>query len=205
MTRERKRKTGYISKNARPDLKNRFYELDDLVYLHIHDHGWIKEIGGPGPYAGNVTVMNAINLLESGYIVEIKDKSMLLKLYNSVRYYNDVFCKANPEVKRAAKALIILEGDVDFHINKISYDTKNANPFRDEGKRAFLKRTIDISAPDITKSIDKYRNSIKSGKKDVAVEEDESTIFEEMYDGILETVYDDPRFDYDGCGKMDFD
>ena len=112
-------------------LKERFYNLDDRLLVKVDHAGYVHELKSDTPFNGIVTVKDVINMTDRTILVIPKNKEDIVKLRNSIIFYNEYFCKEHPDYTRAPIAHEIFE---KMYLEESGYEyrlVQSFNPFID--------------------------------------------------------------------------
>lgn len=111
-------------------LANRFYNLDDIVFVRIDYIGYLIELKENAPFIGNMKVRDVINVMNRTINVVFNDDD-LIKMRNAVVFYNEYFCKSEDgksfKAKPAYIAADILDKKYELLLNKNNVETKKKN------------------------------------------------------------------------------
>lgn len=147
-------------------LSNRFDDLQEFVHVHIMHPGFIEDLNTYGPYKANVEIGVVINLLNKGVYLEFDNHNDLIKMRNTLIYYNDYLCKEYPELRRATTAQKEIEMSVNYAEGTRDVDVKYKNPFTDPEIPELAKSPMDsISVSDTDAALRRYRESRKNDIK----------------------------------------
>ena len=93
------------------EISNRFTDLNTVIPVEVLFNGYMKELKAMCPFKGMATVKVIVNILNRGISVIMGD-SNLIKLRNSIIYYNEYFCPSKENIdgyRPALTAFTILE------------------------------------------------------------------------------------------------
>ena len=145
------------------ELYDRFYDINEVISIDVDYRGYLSELDAIAPFHGIASVRTIINLLNKDINVIVKD-SDLIKLRNSIVFYNEYFCPSEDNVEGYQPALMAfdrIEGKYELFIGKEYVDLVSNNPFLTrvlaEIDDSFYSDTYnDHSSDDIDDAMDRY-------------------------------------------------
>lgn len=153
------------------DIENRFYDINLSLKVNIDYNGYLPEIGGYAPFCGIVKIKKIIIILNKDINVQIERDEDLIKLRNSIIFYNEYFVndkELNVEnLKPAPTAFSRIESQFIRRIGEIKKEDEIKNPFKNDLIKYFDNGGDSISDDEIDKYIKRKKreeSSIKSSK-----------------------------------------
>ena len=154
------------------DISDRFYDINGVISVEIDYRGYLPEIQGYAPFKGLTTIHKLINILNRDINVIVKDAE-LLKLRNSIIYYNEYFCPSEQNENGAIPALMAFER-IESKYNRlcgnIEIDTDDKNPFLNNVLKGVCSE-YEHTKTNIDEAMDRYilerkkeQIKLKSGK-----------------------------------------
>lgn len=90
------------------EIEDRFFDINVRLYVKVDAQGYIPELNGLAPFNGICSVKNIINMLNRDIAVHVKDED-LVKLRNSIIYYNEYFIPSEKNIQGYKVALTAFE------------------------------------------------------------------------------------------------
>ena len=90
------------------EIENRFFDINTIISVNIDHCGYLAEVKGYAPFKGKISVQTAINLLNKDINVIVNDDD-IVKLRNSIIFYNEYFCPSKDNTSEAIPALVAFE------------------------------------------------------------------------------------------------
>jgi len=147
------------------DIQDRFYDIDKCLSVKIDYAGYMKEINGYAPFTGYVSIKKIINILNRDINVILINEDDLVKLRNSIIYYNEYFCESEQNVNGMRPAPMAFERIEEKYIKlmgEVKQQEKNDNPFINN-----LCDIIDPHDSSIEDEMDMYISKMKAENKKI--------------------------------------
>ena len=115
------------------DIADRFYDIDKYLNVKVDHSGYINELNGVAPFTGIVSIRNIINMLNRDINVIVSDLD-LIKLRNSIIFYNEYFCPSEDNITNCKPALTAFDRIEYKYLSIIGNNdiiSKIKNPFID--------------------------------------------------------------------------
>lgn len=166
------------------ELENRFFNLNTYIKVEIDYRGYIPEIKGIAPFKGIVSVKNIINILNRDINVIIVNNEDILKLRNSIIYYNEYYipnkdlnqfnCKSAPIAFTRIESLYLKRIGEQDKVEEIKNPFKN-NLIKDFANTSYISN-FDEEVDKYIRKKNKENLSIKSSR----LKQDSNIVKEEV-------------------------
>lgn len=153
------------------DIENRFYDINISLKIDIDHNGYLSEINGYAPFHGILSIRKIINILNKDINVIIERDEDLIKIRNSIIFYNEYYVP-NKELNKenlisAPIAFSRIESQYIKRIGEIEKKEEIQNPFKNNLTIYFDNNVDSFSDDEIDRYIKrkkKEESSIKSSK-----------------------------------------
>ena len=132
------------------DLENRFYNIDQNLKVKIDFHGYLREVDSYAPFNGYLSIKKIINILNRDINVIVSDED-LVKLRNSIIYFNEYFCTGEDNINGLKPAYVAYDRIESKYIKLVGDRKKNdedINPFKNNVLKGLFDNDFISDSPE---------------------------------------------------------
>lgn len=147
------------------EISDRFYDINAVISVEVSYRGYVVEIKAVAPFKGLATIKSVINMLNKDINVIVKDTD-LVKLRNSIIYYNEYFCPSEANENESKPALVAFDR-VETSFNRlkgiVEKNNDDKNPFKTNVLKDIVKEN-NHTRSDIDDAMERYISEKKKNE-----------------------------------------